>query len=183
MAPPLPDNIPLTITAGDSLQWLRRSGDYPATDGWVLHYTLLGATAIYTIDGTASGEDYAVSVDAATTAGWAPGKYQAQEYITNPTGLQRITLRTFALTIAPNLVGASPGLDTRSHAQKMLDAINTWLESKAPVAGSMEINGRKISYYPLADLLKLQSRYQLLVNQEQASADGRTGGTRTLVQF
>src|SRR6185312_2016653 len=58
-------------------------------------------------------------------------------------------------------VAAATGpVDTRSHAQKVLDAINAWLESKAPVAGSFEISGRKISYYPLADLLKLQSRYQ-----------------------
>jgi hypothetical protein len=61
----------------------------------------------------------------------------------------------------------------------MLDAINAWMESKAPVAGSMEINGRKIAYFPLPDLLKLRDRYRAEVAREETGA-GKTVGTRIL---
>ena len=80
-----------------------------------------------------------------------------------------------------NLVGASAG-DTRSHAQKMLDAIEAWLESKAPTAASVEIAGRKISNYPLADLLALRSKYKFEVSQETGIATGKRG-SKLLVRF
>lgn len=176
----LPTAIPSVITAGDTVQWLRRGGTTPSTEGWQYHCVLVGATAVYKIDGTAQDADYLASASAADTAAWAPGSYSAQEYLESAG--QRLTLAVTPVRIAPNLAAAATGVDTRSHAQKVLDAINAWLESKAPVAGSVEINGRKISYYPLADLLALQSRYQMLVAREQA-ADGSVRGTRILVRL
>lgn len=180
--PPNPAcRIPTQFTAGDSLSWLRQApSDLQPADGWLLHYVLVGQGGVYSFDGTAQGTAWQVSVDAATTAAWVPGRYTAQEYVSN--GSQRLTLTNYVVVIAPDLAAATGPVDTRSHAQKVLDAIDAWLESKAPVAGSFEISGRKISYYPLADLLKLQSRYQQIVADELA-ANGGTAGVRILAQL
>lgn len=169
---------PSEVTAGDTLQWSRQIGDYLPSDGWTLNYTLVGPGAVYRVAATGDGDAFAVTVDSATSKTWQAGTYRVQEYVTK--GENRFTLGTFLLTVAPDLADATSGMDTRSHARKVLDSINTWLESKAPVAGNFEINGRKISYYPLPDLIKLQSRYQMLVTREEAAGRGGVVGTRIL---
>lgn len=169
---------PSEVTAGDTLHWSRQISDYLPSDGWALNYTLVGAAAVYNVTASGDGEAFAVNVDAATSKAWQAGTYRVQEYVTK--GDSRFTLGTFLLTVAPDLTAATAGIDTRTHARKVLDSINTWLESKAPVAGNLEINGRKISYYPLPDLIKLQSRYQMLVTREEAKGRGGVVGTRIL---
>jgi hypothetical protein len=178
MTPTTPCSIPAEITAGDTVSWQQAGGDYPASAGWALAYTLVSSTKVLQVSATADGDDYAVTVDAATTAAWDAGSYRVQAYVTK--GTDRHTIGTGLVRVLPNLAAATGGLDTRTHAQKVLDAINGWLESQAPVYGAMEINGRKISYYPLADLLKLRDRYQLAVNTEQRLAGGGLGGNRIL---
>ena len=181
MPPSAPCHIPDLVTAGDTLRWQRVGGPFPASAGWSLKYTLVGPAAVYHIDAAADGDDYAVTVPAGTSADWKPGTYRMQEYVSNDA--ERHTLGSSLITITPNLAAATDGIDTRTHAQRVLDSINQWLESKAPVAGNFEINGRKISYYPLVDLIKLQSRYQFLVGREKAAANGGVIGTRILVSL
>ncbi|MET3652485.1 hypothetical protein [Dyella japonica] len=176
MSAPTSCRIPDQVAAGDTLQWTRAGGAYPPSDGWTLQYTLVGTAAVYNVTAVADGDDYAVKVPAADTKEWEPGTYRVQEYVTD--GTDRFTLGSSLLTVTPDLAGATAGIDTRTHARKVLDSINGWLESRAPVAGNFEINGRKISYYPLPDLIKLQTRYQMLVTREEAAARGQVVGTR-----
>jgi|SRR6185437_6203202 len=172
--------IPSEITAGDTVSWARTGGDYPASAGWVLAYTLLSATAVFNITADANGDDYLIDVPLATSATWGAGAYRVQEYVTSADGTQRYTLGTYTLQVLPNAAAATVGMDTRSHAQIVLDNIKAYLETKAPVYASMEINGRKLGYYPLVDLLKLRDRYAMMVATEQRLASGRTGGNRIL---
>lgn len=161
--------VPDRIVAGDSAAWTRSLTDYPASGGWSLKYTLVGPTSVYTIDATADGDDFAVSVAANASAEWVPGSYSLQEYVSNAAG-ERHTIGITRFAVAANLAATSAGgADTRSHAQKVLDSINAWLESRAPVAGSVQVNGRNISWYPIADLLVLRDRYRREVALE---ADG-----------
>ena len=172
--------IPPEITAGDTVTWRRDGGDYPASDGWVLAYTLLSAAAVFNVTATPDGDDYLITVPIAVSATWTAGMYRVQEYVTSGDGTQRYTLATYTLQVLPNAAAATAGMDTRSHAQIVLDAIKGYLETKAPVYASMEINGRKLGYYPLADLLKLRDRYANMVATEQRMASGRFGGNRIL---
>lgn len=163
--------IPDQLVAGDSASWSRSFSDYRASDGWELHYMLVGPTAAYSFDGTANGEDFDVALAAATTVGWTPGTYKLQEYVTKAS--ERHTLGITVFAIAVNLAAtAAGGADTRSHAQKVLDSINAWLETRAPVAGSMTFNGRSISNYPIADLLALRDRFRREVALELAAECG-----------
>lgn len=180
MAPIPPTNPPGNVVAGDSLSWTRAFSDYPASDGWVLAYTLISSTKVFNITATADGDGFAVNVDASATEAWEPDTYRLVEYVTQ--GTQRVTLGTTTLVVAPNLAAASAGADTRTHAEKMLALIDAWLESRAPVAGSTEINGRKIQYYPITDLLVMRDRFAREVAREQA-APGKTAGVRILVRL
>ena len=172
----LSSSIPAELTAGDSASWLRTIPDYPASAGWALAYTLVSASAVFTIAATADGDSFAVSVGASASAAWAAGSYRVQETVTRDD--ERHTVATTTLRVLPDLAAASSGVDTRTHAQKVLDSLNAWLESKAPVAGAMELNGRKISWYPLPDLLKLRDRYRAEVAAEQRAGTSR--GARIL---
>ena len=94
--------------------------------GWALQYTLVSTTAAYSIIATASGDDYAITVPASTTTAWAAGRYALTEYVTD--GTERYTLATSTVMIAANLAAASAGIDNRTHARKVLDSIEAWLE-------------------------------------------------------
>lgn len=180
MAPPIPTVPPGQIVAGDSAHWSRAFADYPASDGWALAYSAINGTEVHAINATADGDGFAVDLASADTKAWTPGTYRLAEYLTK--GSDRITLGTTVLVIAPNLAGQTAALDTSSHAERMLAAIDAWLESKAPTAGSVEINGRKIQYYAITDLLALRDRYAAIVRSEQASP-GRTLGSRIVVRL
>lgn len=118
---------PREIAASDSLSWERSLTDYPASEGWTLHYALFNATAAYTIDSTADGDTHIVSVDSATTAAWTAGRYDWTAYVTHTDG-RRKSLFTGVIKITPDL---SQPYDGRSHARKMLDAIEAVLEGRA----------------------------------------------------
>lgn len=172
MSADVPSAPPSEVRAGDTVQWRRTLADYPASEGWALKYVLVSATAAYNATASADGDDYLLTVDAAATAAWAAGRYALTEYVVKDA--QRFTLATTQLQVLPDLAAATGGLDTRTHARKVLDAIEAWMESRAPVAGMLEIAGRRIQHYPLADLLALRDRYRAEVARER----GNTGVMR-----
>ena len=180
MSDDTPSIAPTTLRAGDTATWRRSLGDYPASGGWQLKYTLVATSGAYNFSATADGDDFVVSVAPATTATWVAGAYNLTEYVTN--GTDRYTLATTRVQVLPDLAAASTGADTRTHARKTLEAIEAWLESRAPAVAKVEIAGRRIENYPLSDLLALRDRYKAEVAREDAAANGgRTG--RLLVRF
>lgn len=170
MSAPVPTCAPLSIVAGDTVAWSRSFADYPASAGWSLHYKLVGPSASYSVDATASGDAFAVTIPAATSVNYAPGNYSLQEYVSNDAG-DRYTTGITPLAIAANLAAApSAGMDTRSDAQQMLDSVNAVLKGRAGEAEQqVTINGRSIVYMPVADLLALRSRLLLQVQNERRS--------------
>lgn len=182
MALTLPTVPPGSVVAGDSIAFTRAFQDYPASAGWELAYTLISKTAVKNFTATADGDGFDVNVPAADTAAWAPDTYRLVEVLTNIGTGARVTLNTTTLIVTPNLAAAQAGVDTRTHAEKMLAAIDAWLEAKAPTSANVEINGRKIQYYPLTDLLAMRDKYARIVAREQA-ADGTVSGVRILVRL
>lgn len=172
--PDIPDRPPLLLYAGDTAQWTRSLSDFPASEGWALGYTLVSSTAAHSFAGTTAGDDFAVTVAATDTAEWAAGRYLLTEFVSKAG--ERFTLQTYQIRIASNSAGAEAGADLRTHARKVLDAIEAWLEAKAPTAASFEIAGRRLSNYPLAELLALRDRYRAEVQREERVATGRGSG-------
>ncbi len=164
MPTPPPDELPREVRAGDTLRWSRSPAAFPASAGWVLAYTLIAATAVSTVTATADGDGFQVEVSAAATAAWPAGMATLIEYAT--LAGERHTLGEYRLRVLPNLAAATVGVDTRSHAQKVLDNINAWLESKSDFAGELQLDGRRIRTYTLEELLALRSRYAAIVAGE-----------------
>lgn len=159
---------PPSIVAGDSASWRVTLPEYPAGD-WTLRYSLINANALHTIEASADGDEYLVTLAPATTAGWAPGRYEVTAYVESAT--ERHTLGHGHIQIQPNPV--SGPRDTRSHARKVLDAIESFLETGDIMAGQVQIADRRIANIPIPDLLSLRDRYRAEVKREESG--GKAG--------
>jgi len=158
---------PSSVNAGDTWRWTRSLADYPASAGWALSYTLINASAKITVNASASGDDHAVTVAAATTAGYAAGTYDWRARVSKAgevytVGEGRLTVR--------NAFSAAT-FDARTHARKTLDAIEAVIEGRASSAvAEYTIAGRSLKHIPVADLLALRDKYRAEVLREDAAA-------------
>ena len=177
--------IPETIYAGDSLSWTESAGEYPAPT-WTMHYAIRGAS-ILDLTSTPSGSDHAVHGDrcadgdtyarsillAVLRHGRDGGAVHHRDRIALPSG------RTSRHRIA--------GFDGRSHAQKVLDAIEATMEGRATKSQAiMQINNRQIQYLKPEELIKWRSFYKAEVAREKTAekvAQGEDPGNRILTRF
>lgn len=170
----LPTAPPTSLTAGDTVAWLRALPNYPRSQGWQLKYTLVNAGAVYPFEAIAgeTADDFEVLVQPADSAMWTPGDYTLQEYVVGADG-SRQTLGTTRVSVTPNLAAATSGVDTRSQARRIFEAISATLEGRASEAElDVQVNGRQIKYIPVADLLALRNA----MRQELANEDRANGG-------
>lgn len=174
MSATIPSTEPSSFRAGDLLAWTKSLSDFPANQGWALSYTFINATAKLTINATASGVDFAISVPAATTAAYTAGDYAWMARATKGTEISPAGQGT--LTILPNLATATT-FDFRSHAKTMLEAIEAAFEGKASSTQlELEINGRRIRNFSPADMIQWRNFYKMEVAKEaQAESFARTG--------
>lgn len=180
----IPDNEPATLRAGDTWRWTRSLSDYPAP-GWVLKYRFKNAAGGFEITATASGADHSVTVAAATTTSYAAGRYTWQAWVEGGSS-EKYTVDEGTFEVLPDYRSgtATAALDDRSHARKMLDAIEAWLESRDMAVASYQIAGRQMQYIPPAELLKLRSKYRTEVQAEENAARlARGEGIGRKIQF
>jgi hypothetical protein len=179
----IPTNEPDYIVAGDSPQWTRTFPDYPSTT-WTLSYVLINATNKYTFNATSSGNDYLVTLSGTTTAAWATGNYQWQAYVTS--GSSRYTVASGLLEVKPNFATSS-NVDIRTHAKKVLDAIEAVIEGRASKdQQEYTIGNRSLKLMPIADLIKFRDKYRSMylseVNADKV-ARGEFGKNRIMVRL
>jgi len=177
------NHVPPQARAGDTLAWRRTLPDYPASSGWVLSYRLIGASTYYTLTAAADGDDHVISVPASTTKAWAAGAYRWMEMVGN--GTDRYTLGSGQIEVLPDPEALAAGADLRSHARRVLDAVEAVIEGRASEADeSFEIDGVALKYRPIADLLVLRDRYRQEVSSEVAAervAAGLPSGRRRVL--
>ncbi len=177
---------PAAIYAGDTISWLIPLAGYPASSGWTLKYNAVGAAGQFNLVSSASGIDHAVSIAKATTANYKPGLYTLTKYVENVAG-ERVTLSEIPLIVKPDLAGKTAALDTRSHAKKVLDAIEAVLENRATTdQQELTLNGKTLKRTPVADLLSFRSKYLQEYKNELAAnrlASGLGSGNKILVRF
>src|SRR6185436_18757049 len=118
----IPTNEPEEMRAGVTWEWRREdlSTDFPASGGWSLKYWFKKEGAVpgnFSIDATASGAFFAVSVLAATTAA----------FVTKATDIRQVD--TGRMVILPRYDQVA-NLDDRSHARKVLEAIEAVIENR-----------------------------------------------------
>ncbi len=172
------------ITVGDTLDFTTSVPEYPASEGWTLKYRLVprAAGAAILLTATADGDDYLVQATAATTAGWVTGFYTWSAYVEKAGEVY--TVDRGQLEIRAGSSTMSAGYDGRTHARKVLDAIEAVLENRATLdQESYAINGRSLKRTPIEQLLKLRQVYRAEVAGEEAAAKLAAGlGTARKVQ-
>lgn len=185
MAAEIPTTEPAELRAGDTWAWTKTLADYPAT-AWTLKYRFKNAAGGFEITATASGDDYAVSVAAATTSGYAAGAYSWMAWVEGGTS-EKYTVDTGTATINPDYRSgtATAAFDDRIHARIVLDAIEAVIEGRATKdQDEVEIAGRRLKRTPIPTLLRLRQHYKAEVAAEaarEAIANGLGSGRR--IQF
>lgn len=130
MTATIPTAEPQEIIAGDTLQWTRSLTDYPPADSWVLSYALVNERTRIDLTASDNGDGtHLVSVAASVTADYLPGSYQWQAFATK--AAERFTVGHGALRVVANYA-AGESVDTRTHARRMLDALEVRLQMRAP---------------------------------------------------
>lgn len=177
MSHPIPNQVPKTLRAGDTVTWRRTLPDYPAGEGWSLVYTMVKLYQQITLTATPDGNDHLVESPVATTSNWAPGIYAWIERAIQDG--KAYTVDTGVLEILPGFAAATNGLDARSHAQKTLDALEAWIESRDMGVAEYQIGDRMLKSIPIRDLLLLRDRYRREVRDES----GKKVSGRVMVRF
>ncbi len=159
---------PTSLRAGDSAAWVRSVEGYSPADGWQLAYALVPRSggAKHTIATAVSGAGWSVDLKATDTAGYAPGAYTLVAVVSR--GTERATIFTSACEVLPDLMEVD-AQDTRSSAEKILAAIDAWLEKRAGWAGEKQVGDTRIKDHPLQDLLALRKTYEGIAARERST--------------
>jgi hypothetical protein len=185
LAADIPTTEPAEVRAGDTWKWTKSVPDYPAS-AWTLKYRFKSATGGFEITASTSGDDYSVTVAAATTAAYASGAYSWIAWVEGGSS-EKYTVDSGTLAIdADYRTGtATLALDDRSHARKVLAAIEAVIEGRASKdQEEYEIAGRRLKRTPIASLLKLRQFYKAEVASEiSAEAIANGVGTGRRIQF
>lgn len=172
---------PLSARAGDSWSWVRDLADYPAP-GWSLIYTLFGPSGVLRITTAADGARHRVAVRPAASGAYHPGRYDWVAHVTD--GTDRYQVAAGSLQILPD-VRTTTALDGRSHARRMLDAIEAVLENRA-ADGDLDLVrsqlGERLVEWDPAAMAAIHRRYAALVAAEEAATLAARGGRPGQVQ-
>ena len=180
---------PTEIHCGSLVQWKRAdlAEDYP-TSLYDLIYTARlrgGLNREISITAVDSGGAYLASMSSAVTAAQVAGDYFWQAEIKRKSDNAKVLVGTGEWKILPDL--NQTGADPRSHAEIMVDKIQSLLEGRADKdVTSYSIQGRSISKMSIADLLQWRDYYRKEVAQERrdnAIALGKPTKTTMKVRF
>lgn len=169
----LPTNEPLALRAGDTWVWRREDlTDYPAGT-WTITYYFRAPTANFQITAAAFGTAHAVNVAKGTTAAYTPARYKWIACADN--GTVRVTVDQGELLVQPNLAVAG-NLDDRSHARKMLEAIEALLEGRATKDQQAFTHGDvAITRIPIEQLKRIRDEYRAEVRAARRRERLRNG--------
>jgi len=113
----------------------------------------------------------------ATTATYAAGLYTWQAFADN--GTERYLLDSGTLKVLPDYAAGTitAALDDRTHARKVLTAIEAILENRATKdQEEYTIAGRSLKRTPIPDLIVLRDTYRREANAEKIAEQIANGG-------
>lgn len=189
MAFDIPQIEPREAVCGDRFQWTRSFDDFSAAE-WTLTYRLLGKKAGSTIDITAvaSGGDFSIDVAPEVTAEYTDDVYYWSAFASK-TGDRKLVAQG-RMVLKPDPAGEfAEGKDGRSHARKVLEAIEAVIERRSLTdiqRYTLQAVGRNVDRSPISDLLKLRDYYVGLVKAEEAQEAinrGESNGDLVLARF
>lgn len=183
----IPEIEPTEIEAGTTVKWKKDLSDhYPADDGWSLAYTFINGSAKFTVNATAEGKKFSVTIPASTTANYVAGRYEWIARVSK--GSEAFTPDKGHCDVLKDLAAAGLTVfDHRTHVKKTLDAIEAVIEGRATSDHlSYTIAGRSITKMSVEELLKLRDRYKAEYQREvdaERIANGEGLGRKVLTRF
>jgi len=165
MAYTIPTDEPENFTKGETVQWYKSFSDFEPAD-WTLTYTFRGNSA-FDATATTSAGVFLVTLSSATTATLEEGNYWYEAKVTD--GTSTYVVKTGNFTIKESLANQKAGYDGRSHAKRVLDAIENVIAGRASQSDkSIEIDGRKIDRLTPKELMQFRATYRAEYQAEQA---------------
>lgn len=169
-----PATEPPGFVAGDLVMW-RRTDDLTrqyAVAGYTLTYAIrpaAGGATVVTATGSVVAGEWRIAIASTVTAEMAVGRWYWSAYITRIADGARVQIDDGEFTVEANRV-VNPA-DTRSHAVKVLDAIEAAIEGRAgDTVQSYTIGGRQINKMSADELIKWRSYYRAEVQAERDEA-------------
>jgi hypothetical protein len=184
-----PTEVPRTIVIGDFVQFklTEYSSDYANTAHTLTFVAraATGANVEFQITATNTGNDYLFTADSATTAGYTAGAYHYQIEVLETSSSNRIVVDQGELDVTVDLdVNA---VDPRTHAEKMLQKIESVLENRADAdVSSYSIAGRSLTKMSPEELLTWRDNYRREVKAYRRKLDvkhGRRTSSTVLMRF
>ena len=153
--PDIPTSAPQSATAGDSLVWVQRAGDYTPADGWALTVAFAGREL--SVAAVTVGGEHQVTITAAQTAALGAG---AWPWIARATkGAERVTVASGTLTLAADPLGAQASPTT--HDEDLLAAIRALLNNRVTSdLSSYSVAGRSLTKMTFDELIAAESYYE-----------------------
>jgi hypothetical protein len=175
MAKQITKGIPGAFTTGETVEWYENRPDYLPADSWVLSVDLVAPDGKQTVTATDNGDgQHLVTISAAETLAYAEGVWRYQIKVTD--GTKTHILQSGTLQVCKGFADQSSGYDGRSHAEKVLDAIQAILEGKASSdQSSLSVEGRSLARYTWDELLEARARYRNEYRQERNAERARLG--------
>jgi hypothetical protein len=169
--------IPSQFRAGDFVSWVE--DDAPAGTTAIRAYLRTNAASGAVVDATASGNDWAFQISAATSATLTTGAYLAQfvaTVATNP-----ITYREISFTVLPSLAftGSPTAIETRSALRIRYDEIQEAIRVVTTQAQEYQIGvgggGRKVRRADLPALIQERDNLRAQLTAEERASDLANG--------
>lgn len=170
-----PSQEPETLVVGDRWVWQRPDlvTDYP-TDQYALTYEFHidsggGGSHKFTITATETTTAYIVEVASTVTDDYTADQYKWYAFITRTSDSQRVAVDNGMTTLVANF--ADTNADLRTHAKKVLDAVQAVIENRATIdQSSFSIAGRSLSRMSIDELFLVRDRYRAEYNEEVKKA-------------
>lgn len=184
-----PEGEPLKVVVGDFIQWKKTAlaETYPPASysaEYVARVTAGGSGEIK-LAATERTDYYLFKVESTTSASFEVGYYHWQLEVTQTSTGNRIVVERGEFEAIADL--DNNGADPRSHADIMVDKIESLLEGRADKdVSSYSIQGRSISKMSISDLLQWRDYYrkeQVRERRDNAIALGRPTKTTMKVRF
>ena len=171
----IPDSVPASITAGDTVEFTQGSFEIPGgsaapSDGWTLSVRIIADPPIaavvsdddqqtYTVTLASSLTEDIVTETVARIVGYVTG---SGEYAG-----RRYQVIDQVLTIYPNPARATAA-NLKTHAERTLAIIEAAIEGTLPAGmTSYSIGGRAVTKYSPAELMGLRARYAYEVKMQR----------------
>lgn len=169
MSREIPPYEPHQFVAGDTVSWTKSLSDYPTSDGWTLHYRIVGVEEeipdanIDASENTFGGWDVVI---AAADSSLDAGAYRIIGWVVSGDASQRHTIYDGTVTVLADVASVSAA-DLQTPNQKILAAIDARLAGRITAdQESVQIDGTSLVRIPIKDLATLRGVYSAKVWRE-----------------